>query len=163
MSLKFVNNFIIQIDAIFNTNTLNILLLILIEITNTMSSFLLAYTFIFSEFAEVIKFVNACCKELFFWDDCLGLVVMLRDFSLDLLVAIVRKAGISIVKVEINQAYELFNYLDVLVSDCILQSCFWHIVEDFKAWLIKERYSKEVRKEINIGLHSLIWKSNHLQ
>lgn len=55
---------------------------ILVGVTNTMASFPVAYTFISSESAEAFKFVNACCKELFFWDNCPGPAVMLGDFSL---------------------------------------------------------------------------------
>lgn len=139
MGRRFVSNFVVQTDAAFNTNELNISLSILIGITNTMSSFPLAYTFISSESTEAFKFLNACCKELFFWDDCPGPVVMLDDFSLGLSAAMVRKAGISVVEAGINQAYELVNHLDALGSDCTLQLCFWHAAEAFKAWLIKRR------------------------
>lgn len=76
---------------------------ILVGITNTISSFPLAYTFIFSESARAVKFVNACCKELFFWDDCPRLAVMLGDFSLSLSAAMVRKEGILVVEAEMNQ------------------------------------------------------------
>lgn len=132
---------------------------ILIGITNTISSFPLAYTFIFSESAEAFKFVNAYCKELFFQDDCLGPTVILGDFSLGLSAAMVRKAGISVVEARINQAYELLNHLDALGSNCTLQLCSWNAAEALKAWLIKERYPKEVREKKDVRLHSLIWNS----
>lgn len=106
---------------------------ILVGVTNTMASFPVAYTFISSESAEAFKFVNACCKELFFWDNCPGPAVMLGDFSLGLLAAMVRSVGISIVEAGMNQAYELVNYLDALESDCILQLCSWHAAEALKA------------------------------
>lgn len=96
MGRIFVSNFVVQTDARFNTNELNMPLSILVGITNTMSSFPLAYTFISSESAEAFKFVNACYKENFFWDDCPGAAVMLGDFSLGLSAAMVRKAGISV-------------------------------------------------------------------
>ncbi len=74
----------------------------------------MAYTFIYSESAEAFKFVNAFCKELFFWDDCPGPSVMLGDFSLGRSAAIAKNAGISIVEVGMNQAYESVNHLDAL-------------------------------------------------
>ena len=55
---RFVSHFVIQTDATFNTNELNMPLSILVGITNTMSSFPLAYIFISSESVEVFKFVN---------------------------------------------------------------------------------------------------------
>ena len=60
MGRRFVSNFVVQTDATFNTNELNMPLSILVGVTNTMSGFPLAYTFISSESAETFKFVNAC-------------------------------------------------------------------------------------------------------
>ncbi len=42
---------------------------ILLGVTNTMSSFPVAYIFIFSKFVEAFKFINACYKELFFFEE----------------------------------------------------------------------------------------------
>lgn len=66
MGPRFVNSFIVQIDVIFNINELNIFLSIFIGITNIMSGFSLAYSFLSFEFIEVVKFVNTYCKNLFF-------------------------------------------------------------------------------------------------
>lgn len=66
MARRFVSGFLIQTDATFNTNELNMPLSILLGVTNTISSFPVAYTFISSESAEAFKFINACYKELFF-------------------------------------------------------------------------------------------------
>lgn len=66
MGQRFVSDFVLQTDATFNTNELNMPLSIFVRITSTMFSFSLAYTFISSESAEAFKFVNAYCKELFF-------------------------------------------------------------------------------------------------
>lgn len=69
---------------------------ILAGVTNTMSTFLVAYTFISSESAPAFKFVNACCKV---WDDCPGPTVMLGDFSLGFVSGNgQKKAGISVVE-----------------------------------------------------------------
>ena len=130
---------------------------ILLGVTNTMSSFPAAYTFISSESAEAFKFINACCKELFFWDDCPGPAVMLGDFSLGLSAAMIKKAGVSMVETGMNQAYEMVNHLDALESDCALQWCSWHAAEAVKARLIKEGYPKETREAKDVGIHSLIW------
>ena len=62
---------------------------------------------------------------------------MLGDFSLGLSVAIVKKAGISVVRADMNQVYELVNHLDALESDCTLQLCSWHAAKAFKTRLIK--------------------------
>ncbi len=72
-----------------------------------MSSFPVAYAFISSESAEAFKFINACCKELFFWDDFPFPTVILGDFSLGLSTTMVKKAGISMVEDRMNQAYEM--------------------------------------------------------
>lgn len=67
MGRRFVSGFVVQTDASFNTNELNMPLSILVRITNTISNFPLAYTFISSESAEAFKFVNTYCKEFFFF------------------------------------------------------------------------------------------------
>ena len=66
MGQRFISSFVVQTDATFNTNELNMPLLILVGITNTMSSFPLVYTFISFESAEAFKFVNSYCKKFFF-------------------------------------------------------------------------------------------------
>ncbi len=129
MARRFVSSFVIQIYVTFNTNEINMPLSILVGIANTMVSFPMAYTFIFSQSVEAFKFVNACCKELFFWDNCPGPSVILRDFLIGLSAAMARNAGISIVEAGMNQGYELVNHLDALGSDCTLQLCSWHAAE----------------------------------
>lgn len=97
-----MSRFLIQIDAIFNTNKLNMPLSILVSITNTMLSFPITYIFIFSESAKAFKFSNTYYKKLFFWNNCLGPVIILRDFLLGLFVAIIKKAEISMVEADMN-------------------------------------------------------------
>ena len=145
MARRFLSGFLIQTDATFNTNELNMPLSILLGITNTMSSFPVAYKFISSESAEAFKFINACCKELFFWDNCPGPAVMLGDFSLGLSAAMIKKAGISMVEAGMNQAYEMVNHLNALESGCTLQLCSWHAAEAVKARLIKKGYPQRCR------------------
>lgn len=70
MARRFESGFLIQTDAIVNTSELNMPLSILLGVKNTMSSFPVAYTSISLESVEAFKVINACCKELFFWDDC---------------------------------------------------------------------------------------------
>lgn len=120
MGQRFVSGFVIQTDTTFNTNELNMPLSIFVGITSTMFSFSLAYTFISSKSAEAFKPVNAYCKEFSFWDDCPGPAVILGDFSLGSSLAMVRKAGISVVEARMNHVYELVNHLDALGSDCTL-------------------------------------------
>lgn len=114
MARRFVSSFIIQTNAIFNISKLNMPLSILVGVTNTMTSFPLAYTFIYSKSIETFKFVNICCKKLFFWDDYPGPVVIMGVFSLSLLVVMVKNVNISIVEGGINQAYKLVNHLNAL-------------------------------------------------
>ena len=65
MARQFVSGFLIQTNATFNTNKLNMSLSILYGVTNTILSFPVAYVFISSESTEAFKFINGCCKELF--------------------------------------------------------------------------------------------------
>lgn len=130
---------------------------ILLGITNIMSSFPLGYIFISSESAEAFKFINACCNKLFFWNKYPGPILMLGDFSLALSVAMIYKAGISIIEVGMNQVYEMFNHLDVLETDCTLQLCSWHTAEAVKEHLIKEGYPKKIREAKDVGIYGLIW------
>lgn len=157
MARRFVSRFLIQTDATFNTNKLNIPLSILLGITNTILSFPMAYTFISLESAEAFKFINACCKELFFWDNCSSPAMMLGDFSLRLFAAMIKKAGISMVEASINQVYEMVNHLDALETDYTLQLYSWHAAEAVKIRLIKEDCPKEIREAKDIGIHILIW------
>ena len=71
---------------------------------------------------------------------------MFGIFSLSLSVAMVRKAGISVVGARMSQVYKLVNHLDALKSVCILQLCFWHTAEALKAQLIKKMYFKEIKE-----------------
>lgn len=71
MARRFVNSFVIQTDATFNTNKLSMALSILVRVTNTVASFLLAYPFISFESAKAFKFVNACYKSSSF-----GIIVL---------------------------------------------------------------------------------------
>lgn len=76
-----------------------------ISITYTISSFLLTYTFIFSEFVKALKFIKTYYKKFFFWNNCLRPIMILDSFSLSLSVTMIIKTGICIIKVRINQAY----------------------------------------------------------
>lgn len=156
MARRFINGFLIQTDATFNTNKLNMPLSILLGITNMISSFSVAYTFISSESVKTFKFINTYCKELFFYDNCLGFAMMFGDFSLGLSSVMIKKGAISMVEASINQVYEIVNHLDILESDCTLHLCLWHIAEAVKVRLIKEGYPKEIREAKDIWIYSLI-------
>lgn len=64
MARQFVSGFLIQTDATFNTNELNMLLSILLGATNTVSSFPVAYALISSESVKAFKFINACSMHI---------------------------------------------------------------------------------------------------
>ncbi len=156
MASQVVSGFLIQTDAIFNINELNMPLSILLGVTNTMSSFSIAYAFISLESAETFKFINFCYKELFFSNDCLGSAVMLGDILLGLSESMVKKAGISMVEDRVNQDYEIVNYLVAIESHCTLQLCLWHSASAVKTSLIKESYPKEIREAKDVRIYSLI-------
>ncbi len=78
---RFVSGFVIQTDATFNINHLNMPLSVLIGVTNIFKTFSVAYCFVTSESVEVFSFINAYVRDLIFHDNCLGPSVMLGDFS----------------------------------------------------------------------------------
>ena len=73
----------------FITNINKLFLLVIIYITNTLRSFLIAYYFIILEFINIFIFINKYIRELFFYNSYLGLIVILRDFIIKLIVVIV--------------------------------------------------------------------------
>lgn len=103
MRQRFVSSFVIQTDATFNINELNMLLSILVGIINTISSFPLAYIFIFLSLKKHSNLSMPIAKSFFFWNDFPGPIVMLGNFLLGLSVAMVRKVGISMVKAGMSQ------------------------------------------------------------
>ncbi len=78
---QLASGFVIETDATFNTNGLQMSLSGLIGITNTMSLFLGIHYFISSESTSALVLINKCLKDLVFFDDCPRQSVTLRDFS----------------------------------------------------------------------------------
>lgn len=62
----FISSFMIQTDATFNTNQLNLPLSVLVGKTNTQHIFPAAYCFITSESLEAFQFITQCINDLFF-------------------------------------------------------------------------------------------------
>ena len=87
-----MGGFLLETDATFNTNKLNLPLSVFVGITNTDLSFPVAYCYITSKSAECFTFIIECMKELIFYDDCPGPGVILGDFAAGLTVAMQRKA-----------------------------------------------------------------------
>lgn len=103
---RFVSNFIIQTDATFNINHLNMPLSVLVGIINTFRSFAVAYCFVSSKSIEVFIFISSCIRDLIFHDDCPRPKIMLSDFSAELLSAMTKgekiKPKLDAVGSEIN-------------------------------------------------------------
>lgn len=81
----------IQIDATFNPNQLNLPISALIGTLNTH----VAYCLITSESTEAFAFITKCMKDLFFYDDCPGPKVTTGDFSSGLSAEVLRHNKLS--------------------------------------------------------------------
>lgn len=123
MIRRFVSGFVMQTEATFNTNELNIPLSILLGVTNTLASFLVAYCFMSSEYADAFIFIHACCEEIFFWDNCLGPEVIVEDFSLGLSTAMVKTTQTTMAEAGMEQISQLVNQVDSIGTNCTLQLC----------------------------------------
>lgn len=66
----FLGHFLVETDATFNTNGLNMLSSVFLGITNTGSSFLTIFFFINSESKESFMVMFTCMKELMFYEQC---------------------------------------------------------------------------------------------
>ena len=73
----------------FTININKLPLLVIIYITNILKSFLIAYYFIILKSINMFIFINKYIKKLFFYNSYLGLIVILRNFIIKLIVAIV--------------------------------------------------------------------------
>ena len=151
---RFVSGFAIQTDATFNTNHLNMLLSLLLGVTNTLKSFSVAYCYVSSESSEAFMFINACLQDLYFYDDCPGPAVIIGDFSAGLSSAMLQRQKTSRSDAGMDIATELEQTLDSVGSEVKLQLCSWHAAEAVKKRLINEGYPKDIR----VMLVDLIWK-----
>ena len=149
LARRFFSGFLIETDATFNTNQLNLPLSVLVGVTNTSQTFPVAYCYITSESAECFAFLFECMKNLIFHDACPGPRVILGDFAAGLTAAMYRRAPDT----AINIAWQVARSMHETEPDCVLQLCTWHAAEAIKKRLIKTGlYPLEVRKE----LYSLI-------
>ena len=150
MGRRFVSSFVMQTDATFNTNELNLPLSVLIGVTNISKSFPMAYCFIPSESAAAFKFMNRCMRTLFFYDDCPGPRVVMGDFAAGLTATFLKEQQLTLSEAGMAVCFELSAEaeLDECGSEVTLQLCSWHAVEAMKKRLINEGYPKEKRKEL---------------
>ena len=81
----------IIINAIFNINKNNLSLLVIIYIINTLRIILIVYYFIKFEFTNVFLFINNYIKNLFFYNNCRGLAIILNNFATKLIAVIIKK------------------------------------------------------------------------
>ncbi len=70
LSKRFISDFMMKTDAIFNINALKMLLFMTVNIINTTMIFSVCFSFVISEFKETFNFfIQYMHKELF--NDCL--------------------------------------------------------------------------------------------
>ncbi len=133
LTRRFVSHFLLETDATFNTSRLNMPLSVLLGITNTGSSFPLAYCYITSESKESFMFMFACMQELIFYDHCPGPFVLIGNFAAGLgaamVKAVTRKENLG---GEVELAWEIAQAMDHANIDCALQLCTWHAAEAIK-------------------------------
>ena len=155
LARRFLSHFVVETDATFNTNRLNMPLSVLLGITNTGLSFPAAYCYISSESRESFLFMFACMQELMFYDKCPGPYVILGDFAAGLGAAMMKTLNQNEVPGgEAQIAWDMAQSMDESQTDCTLQLCTWHAAEAIKKKLIKAgTYPLEIRKELS----SLIW------
>ncbi len=78
LTKRFISDFMMEVDATFNTNALKMLLIVAVSITNTHMSFPACYSFAISESEEAFNFYIQCMHEEIF-DDCSGLKIVIAD------------------------------------------------------------------------------------
>ena len=107
MSLKqikiaqwFVSGFMYKTDATFNTNSLKLLLSVIVGIDNCRKTFPTAHCYITSEFTASFKFVVDQLSDLAFYG-CPKAAVTARDFAQGLGAACVAKAAVDLGLTEI--------------------------------------------------------------
>lgn len=91
LARQFVSGYLIETDATFNTNQLNLPLSTLVGVTNTMQTFTVAYCYITLESAESFLFLFECMRDLIFYDKCPGPGVIFGDFAAELAAAMTKK------------------------------------------------------------------------
>ena len=128
---QFASHFIVITDTTFNINENALPLSVIICITNTLITIPIAYYFIKSESAAAFLFINEYIKDLFFYNNYRGPIVVLNNFTTGLTAAITRKRvnllsmledlrG-TIAQAGMNIAWELSSQMNELGSDYTLQ------------------------------------------
>ena len=105
---------------IFTTNMNKLPLLVIIYVINILRSFSITYYFIISKLVDTFIFINKYIRELFFYNFYREPMVILRDFAMGLIAAIVAKRKITISKRGIEVTYELIARLDKVSSSLFL-------------------------------------------
>ncbi len=124
---------------------------VLLGITNTGTSFPVAYCYITSELKESFMVMFAYTQELMFYDNFPGPYVLIGDFAAGLgaamMKAVTRKENLG---GEAEFAWEMAQAMDHVNTDCTLQISTWHAAEAIKKKLIKVgSYPLEIRKELS--------------
>ncbi|ERF76218.1 hypothetical protein EPUS_04295 [Endocarpon pusillum Z07020] len=127
---RFVADQVLVIDGTFNTNELRLSLLAAVSITNSGSTFPVAFSYCSSESTESLVFFFECLKRECFADDIPPCRVVIGD-----------------------QAAGLITAVSIVFPNAILQSCDWHAVQ---AMLKRSRTSGYKKNQIDI-LQDLCW------
>ncbi len=85
----FISKFCLQANIIFNTNYLNLLLIIIIEISNIDKSFSIVYCFAIFESKKIFIFIFKILKNLIFYN-CINSCIIVNDFVLELFFVIIK-------------------------------------------------------------------------
>ncbi len=123
---RFISDFMMKTNAIFNINTLKMLLFMTVNVINMTMIFSVCFSFVISEFKETFNFFIQCMHEELF-NDCLSSQVII-----------------------VNQSKKLTTSLFIFMLKIQLQLCNWHVCKNIQAWVAKFKvdYLFECRKEI---------------
>ena len=80
LSKRFISNFMMKTDAIFNINALKMLLFVTVNVINMTMIFSVCFSFVISEFEETFNFFIQCMHEELF-NDCLSSRVIIVNQS----------------------------------------------------------------------------------
>ena len=119
----------IQTEATFNTNQLNLPLSVPVGKSNLNKTFHVAYCVITSESAEAFAFITQCMNDLFFYDNCSGPSVTVGEFSSGLSADVLRQTKQSRTEAGMQAAQVLADHIQAEGSSHVLQLCFWHAVD----------------------------------
>ena len=139
MSQRFVSGFMYKTDATFNTNSLCLLLGVMVGIDNTSKTFPVAYCYITSESAASFKWIADQLTDLVFYN-CPELELIVGDFSKGLGAAVVAKATADLTGFKptddcLPLEDDLLKAVDVVVRESVwirLQLCEWHAIKAIK-------------------------------